>query len=368
MQFARRALNGVRSLRSYRELPAVAKAERNRDRRGLPSHDPGTQAVIKEGIAWIGRAQDHSASTDGGVARDYSLIHGWSASYPETTGYIIPTMLSYANARDDDSVRERAKRMLDWLIPIQFPEGGFQGGVIGARPVRPVTFNTGQVLIGLARAVRDFGQPYRESMRLAAEWLVDTQDRDGCWRRHPSPFAEPGEKAYETHVAWGLLEAARVDQNSRYADAALANVKWALGLQAPNGWFTNCCLSDPLRPLSHTLGYALRGILEAYLFTEDDTLLEACSKTADGLLTAVSRDGFLPGRLDAQWRGTVRWACLTGSAQIAYCWLILFKHTGRTDYLNAAYVVSRYVRRATKVDGPPETRGAVKGAFPVSGD
>lgn len=40
-------------------------------------------------------------------------------------------------------------------------------------------------------------------MRRAADWLVETQDADGCWRRHPTPFAEPGEKVYETHVAWG---------------------------------------------------------------------------------------------------------------------------------------------------------------------
>ena len=51
---------------------------------------------LVEAIEWIKRAQDVNA--DGGVARGYSITwnpyfrsKGWQPSYPETTGYIIPT-------------------------------------------------------------------------------------------------------------------------------------------------------------------------------------------------------------------------------------------------------------------------------------
>jgi len=258
--------------------------------------------------------------------------------------------------------------MLDWLVSIQLPEGGFQGGMIDSKPIVPVTFNTGQILFGLAAGVREFGDAYRGAMCRAAEWLVKTQDPDGCWRKHATPLAAPGEKAYETHVAWGLLEAARIEPNRSYINAALANVRWALGWQRENGWFDQCCLTDPSQPLTHTLGYALRGILEAYRFTKDEGLLYASRKTANGLLTAIRGDGFLPGRLDAKWRGTVSWACLTGTVQIAQCWLMLYQDTGEVRYRDAAYAANRYVRRTIKVEGPPETRGAVKGSFPVYGD
>src|SRR5262245_1196481 len=67
-------------------------------------------------------------------------------------------------------------------------------------------------------------------------------------------------------------------------------------------------------------------------------------------------------------RSLETWACLTGSAQIASCWLILYQHTDDVRYRDAAYVANRYVRRTLKVDGPPETRGAIKGSFPVDGD
>jgi len=360
-------LEPARAARRYMGLPAAARAARRADRAGLPRADAGVERTVRESVAWLGRAQDNSASRDGGLARHYSLDGGWSASYPETTGYAVPTMLAYAASRGDEEARRRARLMLDWLVSIQLPGGGFQGGVIGARPIVPVTFNTGQILLGLAAGVSEFGEEFRGPMRRAADWLVGSQDADGCWRRHPTPFAEPGEKVYETHVAWGLFEAARVEPAGPYAEGALRNVRWALGHQRDNGWFENCCLSDPRAPLTHTLGYVLRGVLEAYRFTEDAALLDACRRTADGLLSAVQADGFLPGRLDRDWRPAARWACLTGSVQIAYCWLALYRVTREARYRDAAFAANAYVRRAVRVDGPAETRGAVKGSFPVDG-
>jgi uncharacterized protein YyaL (SSP411 family) len=177
----------------------------------------------------------------------------------------------------------------------------------------------------------------------------------------------PGEKTYDTHVAWGLLEAARVTSDARYADAALANVAWARGKQSANGWFAQCCLSDPLRPLTHTLGYALRGVLEAYLFAEQPHLLAAARSTAEGLLSALRPDGWLPGRLDANWQAAADWVCVTGSSQVAYCWLRLFEITGDRRYLDAGRRTNAWVRRTIRTEGPPETRGAVKGCFPIDG-
>jgi len=102
--------------------------------------------------------------------------------------------------------------MLDWLVSIQLPGGGFQGGMVNQTPVVPVTFNTGQMLMGLAAGVSEFGDVYRGAMVAAGDWLVQTQDADGCWRRFPSPFAGRGDKAYEKHVSWGLIEAERLEQ------------------------------------------------------------------------------------------------------------------------------------------------------------
>jgi len=353
-------------VRDWIRLPAAALAERHREQTEGNSRDPGADNVLPELIDWLCRAQDNSRSHDSGVARDYDLVHGWSSSYPETTGYIIPTLIDYGRRTGRTDLIERSRLMTDWLVAIQMPSGGFQGGKIDSDPVVAVTFNTGQILLGLAAAEARFGG-YRDAMRRAADWLVDTQDGDGCWRRYATPFAKSGEKAYETHVAWGLLEAARVEPARGYAEAAIKNVRWALGLQRPNGWFDACCLSDNSRPLTHTIGYALRGVLEAYRFNHDPTFLAAARRTADGVLSALGPDGRLPGRLLPDWSSAANWICLTGSAQIAYCWLMLYDHTNDKRYAEAALKTNAFVRRTVRVDGPPETRGGVKGSLPMSG-
>src|SRR5512134_3181084 len=90
-----------------------------RDRKGLPSNDPGLSRAVAEAAAWLCRAQDNSVYRDGGVARHYSLITGWAASYPETTGYIVPAMIRLADYLQEADYRDRARRMLDWLAKIQ---------------------------------------------------------------------------------------------------------------------------------------------------------------------------------------------------------------------------------------------------------
>lgn len=348
-------------------MPAEVRADYQRDRARVLNDDPGIAACVSAAAAWLCRAQQRSSTADGGVARHFSIVDSWGASYPETTGYIIPTLIDYEKASGHSEARVAARRMLDWLVEIQLPDGAFQGGTILDRPVAPTTFNTGQILMGLSAGSTEFGEPYTSAMHRAAKWLAECQDDDGCWRKNQSPFARAGDKTYETHTSWGLLEATRASGVESYAEAALRNIRWALGNQSASGWFADCCLTDPNLPLTHTLGYALRGVIEGYVHTRDKALLAAAELTADGLLTTVRPDGFIPGRLDRHWRGAVSWCCLTGSVQIAHCWLQLYQETGTEKYLDAARSVNRYVRRTVDIDTADDTRGAIRGSFPIFG-
>jgi hypothetical protein len=63
----------------------------------------------------------------------------------------------------------------------------------------------------------------------------------------------------------------------------------------------------------------------------------------------------------------VSWCCLTGNVQIAHSLFILYDKTGHEQYRDAAYGLNRAVRRTLRIDDPDETRGAVKGSFPIDG-
>src|SRR5262245_38916208 len=54
---------------------------------------------LRAAADWLTRAQD--ATDDGGVSGRFLLKSGWTSSYPETTGYIIPTFLALATVLGD---------------------------------------------------------------------------------------------------------------------------------------------------------------------------------------------------------------------------------------------------------------------------
>jgi hypothetical protein len=126
-------------------------------------------------------------------------------------------------------------------------------------------------------------------------------------------------------------------------------------------------LTDSQNPLTHTLGYALRGVVEAYLSTGGEKYLSAACRTADGALEAFDKNGRLAGRLDERWQPAAKWVCLTGTSQIAESLLLLAGPAKREDYRRTALKANSFVRRTIEVNGSRDIRGAVKGSFPIDG-
>jgi len=333
----------------------------------LTGHTDRAQC-LRDTLEWLKNSQDNSKSRDGGFARHYNLLSGWSSSYPETTGYIIPTLLKCSDMLGITELSNRAERALDWLVSIQLPDGSFQGGTIEVQNVVPVAFNTGQIVLGLASSVKTFGEKYTNGLVRASDWLVENQDSNGSWTTFRSPFGGPGLKSYDTHIAWGLFEAARITANESYAGAAKKNIEWSLAHQNSNGWPRHCCLIDPTKPLTHTLGYYLRGIIEAYRYTGDPKYIESSMRMSRGIRDLVQDDGFLPGRIGSDWSQQSAWSCLTGSVQIAACFFLITKILGSDcNLLGPAKALNKYVVNTIKKNGPVGIRGGVSGSYPLSG-
>ena len=143
-----------------------------------------------------------------------------------------------------------------------------------------------------------------------------------------------------------------------YGDDGLRNVRWALTTQYENGWFGDNCITDNTQPLTHTIGYAFRGVFGAHRLSGDTMALDASRRIADALLGVIRPDGQLAARLDAQWRPAADFVCLTGSAQIAHCLLMLYTTTGREAFLHKARALNAYVRRTINLSGAPHRLAA----------
>ena len=324
------------------------------------------QVHMDGAIDWLCRAQD--ATDDKGFSRSFHVMNGWDASYPETTGYIIPTVIKYGNRTSRPELVQRALDAADWLLDVQFPEGGIPGGTIATRPLVPTIFNTGQVVFGWVAAYEETKQQvYLDAARKASEWLVRGMDDDGAWRKHKSTEAEFNVNTYNVRVAWAMLEAARALNDLTIEKAALKNIDWALTQVNEVGWFANNCLGINEMPLTHTHAYTTRGILECGLATDNQLYIETAIKTARGVMSALRPDGYLPGRLDHEWKPGVAYNCLTGGCQMAIVWCKLYQMGEGEEFLDAAKRVLEFVSSTQDLNSPNDgIRGGIKGSYPIN--
>jgi len=226
------------------------------------------------------------------------------------------------------------------------------------------------VLLGWLAAFEETGQGiFADAARRAACYLVATLDADGHWRRGNSRFARADATLYNTRTAWALAEVGARLNDDAFTDAAARNLRAAADLQAPNGWLPHCCLTDPERPLLHTLAYAIRGFLEGGRVLGDSRLIAAAGRAARALAATVRTDGWMPGRYRSDWSPAVRWSCLTGQAQMANNWMRLAVITGDPKWLEPVPAVLGFLKRTqNRRSREPGLRGGIKGSWPVGGD
>ena len=328
---------------------------------GIPNdHDRALHALADHFCL----AQDNG--TDDGLG-SYQVIKGWSASYPETTGYIIPTLLALAPRLQRPDLKDRAIRAGAWLLSIQRADGGWQGGRVD-RPRPTIVFNTAQVIRGsvaLAMSMND--DRYMEAAVRAADRIVAWQEADGSWREHN--FLQRS-RVYDSYVSAPLLRMAHITGNDAYRAAAVKNLEYVLSMQTRNGWFKDAdnTIVHNDRPITHTIAYTLDGLLESYGSLRDERFLASALKSADVLLEIFMAEGRLHGRYDSSWKGSEH-MITTGNAQLAIVWARSAKITGQRKYSDASkrMVEQLIAIQQTSDRGPAEARGAVSGSFPLWG-
>jgi len=336
--------------------------------RGTQSAPHPHEVHLRAAVDWLCRAQDvrEGQSDAGGVSAGWSFEDGWLPSYPETTGYIIETMLAATTLLQRPELVDRAQRMIDWELSIQHADGAFPGH-FGEPGARPVVFNTGQIMHGmiaghmglrrddcLAAAVR------------AGHWLANQQDEDGCWRRfehNDTPHV------YNTRATWALLATGLIAGELRLVQAAKRNLDWALTQQTESGWFATNAFVPSCSPFTHTIAYAARGFLECGVLLGEDRYVGAAVKAGRGLAAVQRRDGWLAGTYRDGWIADAGYSCLTGVAQMSLNWTRLAQVTGDDDLRRNARAALAYLKTTQRLDDPdPAVRGGIAGSAPIWGD
>jgi len=316
--------------------------------------------VLRSVLRWILDAQ----RPDGGIAAYYSLLTGYSESYPEVTGYLVPTLYDFTRCCGDSDAVAAADRATAWLLSLQGSDGSFPGGLHGVEG-QPSVFNTGQILQGLVRAHAETSR--REILQAAisaGNWLVAVQQPDGSWSGRGA--YQGVAHTYYSMVAWALAQLSdhtTGPQRTDYGLAAEKNLDWVLARVRPSGWIDGINLQGHPNYL-HFIAYVLQGVLECSILRSREDAIQTVAKSAWVLLRKFETHKYLCGAYDADFKGGQNFACLTGNAQMSCVWLRLFEITGDLRYLNAALKMNEMVKRTIPSSGRRGIIGGVSGSYP----
>jgi len=323
---------------------------------------------LQGAIDWLCLAQDVRDGMDdeGGVSAGWSFEDGWLPAYPETTGYIIETFLAAAGILQRPELVDRARRMLDWELSLQFLDGAFPGH-FGEAGSRPVIFNTGQIMHGMiAGYIRMGREECLHSAVRAGHWLRQQQDDDGCWRRFEHNDVP---HVYNTRTSWALLATGLLAGDKELVVAARRNLDWALIHQTASGWYTTNAFVPSRSPYTHTIAYAIRGFIESGQLLGEDRYLDSALRAAEALAAVQREDGWLAGTYKDGWAADAGYCCLTGLAQMGINWMRLAQITGDSGLLSHARAGLAYIKATQKLGDPDATvRGGIAGSFPIWGD
>jgi hypothetical protein len=319
-----------------------------------------SQEALKSVMNWIADAQ----RPNGGIAAYYSLLTGYAPSYPEVTGYIIPTLYDFARCSEDRSFLPIADRATDWLLSLQMSDGSFPAGIHGPQAA-PSIFNTGQILQGLVRSYIDTDRSETiKSAQAAGDWLIRMQQPDGSWSG-PGTY-QNSVHTYYSMVSWSLAELSTHTDETEYALAAETNLDWVLSHFRPNGWVDGINLQGHPTYL-HFIAYVLQGSLECAILRRRSDAIDMVANSGWQLLRRFETNKLLAGAYNEDFKPAGNFTCLTGNAQMSCVWLRLFEITRDLRYLNAALKINEMLKQLIPLRGRSGIRGGVAGSCPIWG-
>jgi malonyl-CoA O-methyltransferase len=221
-----------------------------------------------------------------------------TASYPEVTGYFIPTLKRIGET-------SLAHRFARWLATVQHGDGSFAGPSGSA----VYAFDTGQVVRGWVAVLPELPE-IEPPLRRACDWLIGAADGQG---RLPVPSSAAWSlgrrgmipEGIHLYVLPPLQEAGRLLGVKKYTDFATKSLTYYLRHHDVSRF-------DVPNALTHFYAYMQEALLD---LGEE----ERVRKNMDAVSQRQQASGAVPAYCD------VAWVCSTGLAQLALVWYRLGK-------------------------------------------
>ncbi|MFN0217660.1 MAG: hypothetical protein ACKVP4_02475 [Hyphomicrobium sp.] len=337
-----------------------------KDRTGVRAAAAGDRVPEENLGAAIGWLMKSIEACDGHASsKGYRFMKGWMPPYPETSGYIIPTLLALERQRKDGTFADTASAIGIWLTQIQRPDGGFSGGELGLQ-TEPDVFDTGMILLGFNALIkRGDHDHFLRPGRMAAEFLVGSMDDSGCFVRNMSHNIV---HAYNVRAAWALMAYGSLTDDRQLIDRAADCAMWTIAQQNEHGFYLKNNFKPGGNANTHGTAYVMRGLLQIHYLTADERILSSVCRAADKVCELYERRSWIAAELGPQWEYLSSHICLTGYAQLSIVLYRLFVVTRKPHYRNTADRLLEAVARLQSLDAPGAPwHGAIAGSFPIYG-
>jgi hypothetical protein len=324
-------------------------------RPGLVGSD---ESHIHAAADWLLGSQ--RAGGGNGYAHSFHLLGGWQPAYPETSGYIIPTLDQVYRRFNRPELRASVTAASRWLQSIQRSDGSFCD-----LHNRPQVFDTGQILIGF-NYLADYAPELvnRDALARAAQWLCAVQAPDGSFVRHAYNGIP---HSYYARVGAALLAAGRILGDGRLRESGLRNLHWTLAQQETNGFFRHLSF-DESPPYLHTMMYVVEGLLDGHAETGELAFLAGATRFSRRMLQlARGRDRILRSQYKSDWTVANAQKCMTGLAQWAGVCFRLARITKDDAYTDEALKTLAFIRQRQIRSSDCRLRGALFGSDPAWG-
>ena len=314
-------------------------------------------------LGWVFRAQDSTDS--GGVAARYDLrLQAWQSPYPETTGYLIPTLSKLIPfAENKKEVSERVVSMARFLRSRQTQDGAIDcSRSEKTRKPAAIAFDLAAILNGLCSAAEQ-SEELLSSADLLTSFLLKSQAADGSF---PSLQYFSYFGSHNSLVGYSLLRAGTLLNRSEATEAGLRTLELVSSSILPNGNFLNSSfdLGGKNSSFIHAFCYAIEGIQKSQLLLEA-TPFNNIEPSLRSLARYASKYQTVPAIFSRNFRPTTWFSAGTGLAQTS---LVLglsdneeYQRIGRRKL----EMLANRIRTSGNRDG---VRGGVPSSIPIFGN
>lgn len=312
-------------------------------------------------MEWL--KQSIAATGGQGSAHSWSPLWGWAKAYPETTGYLIETLVQYANVLQDTSLHDLALRCARWLLSCQLPNGAFPALLADSQ--KPSPFNTAMVL-SMVPALPDLWTPADHAcLRRAVGYLLQNLSPEGAWMR--DAYVPGFMPSYYTYAAWRVLQAQPLLQVPEVPEAMHRAMRYYAARFLPNGTVGQWGFRPGAAAFTHTMAYTWQGFLEAGLLLQEPEWVEKTRLGADHLWKEVQHRGRTAGRYGQDGRGDFSFQCVPGQAQLSVLYHRLAALSGEAQYQQAADFFLLEILEAQDFGKKPGRHGGLPGSVPLWG-